>query len=388
MMTKQRQSASASGECLRQTGLTVARVTTRMTCSWRGSGRETQTRQRAPFTAFRVAFWPYRPVPLAICFSFVILTLAGCGQIITPIPTPTPAAITTRTFANLARFNPPRTPSPAVYTPLATRPPTATPTPVIYTVQPGDNLGVIANRYGISVLELQQTNNIVNPRTLQIGQELQIPQIAVSEGGFVQNRPTPTPIPFAHQKIHFSFTPIGGLWVLGEVLNNSFDTLEQVRVGVRLLDSQNRTLAESDGLVLLNLVNPGEVAPFAILFAEAPEEFANFEIFPLSGVKAYEGGYYQDLAVENLTNEGEDYSSYTVRGNVRNIGSQEAVDLQVILTAYDSLGRVVGTRKIEPEHNVVAPGGETSFETILVPFGGPVERIHAAAQGRRFPTGN
>ncbi|MCB0025432.1 MAG: hypothetical protein KDD91_20510, partial [Caldilinea sp.] len=76
--------------------------------------------------------------------------------------------------------------------------------------------------------------------------------------------------------------------------------------------------------------------------------------------------------------------SYTVTGRVKNIGPEEAVQVQVVLTAYDSLGRVVATRKIEPDYNVVPRGGETTFTALLAPAGGPVERVVAEAQGRRI----
>jgi len=58
--------------------------------------------------------------------------------------------------------------------------------------------------------------------------------------------------------------------------------------------------------------------------------------------------------------------------------------VQVVLTAYDPLGRVIAMRKVIPDHNVIAPGGETPFTAIIAPVGGPVERIAAAAQGRRL----
>ena len=190
------------------------------------------------------------------------------------------------------------------------------------------------------------------------------------------------------QHVHFSHTPVGGLWVLGEVLNTSAETLEQVRVGVRLLDGQGATLVDGAGLALLNLVLPGSVAPFAVLFAEAPRQFENYQIYPLSALPAYEGGYYQDLVVENLTGEGKRYTAYTIKGSVRNTGSAEAINVQVVLTAYDPLGRVIASRKIVPDHNVVAVGGETTFTAILVPLGGPVDRVHVVAQSRKYPSGN
>ncbi len=260
---------------------------------------------------------------------------------------------------------------------------TPTPEPTVYLVEPGDTLSRIALQYGVTVEALQEENNILDPRTLQPGQQLVIPFGIPTERGEVLVRPTPTPIPFSHQKVHFSFTPLGGLWVLGEVENNNAFTLEQIRVGVKLLDSNQETLAESHGFALLNLVEPGGVAPFAILFEKAPKEFASYQIYPLSGVPAYEGGYYQALVVEDLAFKGELYSSYQVTGTVRNIGQSMTTEVQVILTAYDTLDRVIAARTIAPAQNVIAAEEAINFTAILVPLGGPIERIHAAAQGRR-----
>ena len=317
-----------------------------------------------------------------------LFALSACGQVITLIPTTTPMPEAAATLVPPSGPTAIPTATPAPYTPPPTPTPTDTPAPTIYTVVTGDNLGRIATLFGVSVAAIQERNNISDPRTLQPGQQLVIPSPVSAEGGAAGVRPTPTPIAFSHQRVHFSFTPLGGLWVLGEVENTSAYMLEQVRVGVRLLDGQRQILAEDNGMVLLNLVEPGRVAPFAILFEEAPKEFASYVIFPVSGVPAYEGGYYRELTVDEVTSEGESYSAYTVRGTVRNTGQEEALEVQVILTAYDTLDRVIATRRIAPDHNVVAAGGATTFTAILVPFGGPVERIHAAAQGRRYPAGN
>ena len=56
--------------------------------------------------------------------------------------------------------------------------PTATPTAAAgrtYRVKSGDTLSAIAARYGVTVADLQQLNNIKDPRFLQIGQVLKIP---------------------------------------------------------------------------------------------------------------------------------------------------------------------------------------------------------------------
>ena len=301
------------------------------------------------------------------------------------MPTPTPEPTATIAVAVVAETADP-TATPAPYTPAPTVTPTMTSTPVFHTIQSGESLLVIANRYDLSVSALQEANGILDPRYLQIGQQLIIPR-PEEEGEDVDATATPTPISVAVENLHFSNTAIGGLWVLGEVHNTSSTPLEQVRVGVTLLDDADQEIAQSQALVALDLVDVDERAPFAILFGTVPSQFDQYRAYPSSAVPAYVGSYYRDLSVENLEIDSERYASYTVSGIIRNIGPEEAVSVQVVLTAYDPLGRIVGMRQVDPDYNVVPRGGETTFTAILAPVGGPVERIEAAAQGRRLPAG-
>ncbi|MBI3958649.1 MAG: LysM peptidoglycan-binding domain-containing protein, partial [Chloroflexi bacterium] len=260
---------------------------------------------------------------------------------------------------------------------------TVTPTPIFYTIKPGDSLLGVAQRYGVTVAAIQDANGILDPRTLQIGQQLVIPLPEDEEDDPANATPTPTALPITVQNVHFSETAIGGLWVLGEVQNSSGQPLEQVRVGVALLDKSDGEIARASGMVALDLLEVNDVAPFALLFGSAPGNFDHYITFPLNAVPAYVGSYYRDLVVENVESEGERYAAYTVTGTVRNVGPEDAVSVQVILTAYDPLDRVVAMRKVPPEHNVVSPGGSTTFSIVLAPVGGPVTRIAAVAQGRR-----
>jgi len=313
-----------------------------------------------------------------------MLLLAACGQVITLQPTPTPEPTATLSVAVVVATLPP-TATPAPYTPAPTPTPTFTPTPVIHAIQSGESLLTIANLYGVSVAALQDTNGILDPRFLQIGEELIIPRQEEVDAADNETRtPTPTPLAVSVENVLFSETTIGGLSVLGEVLNNSGSAVEQVRVGVSLLDESNKEIAKADGLVALDLVDVGDRAPFAIIFGETQEKFARYRVFPLRALPAYVGSYYRDLEVVDLKSDGERYASYTVSGRVKNVGPEEAVQVQVVITAYDPLGRVVATRKVDPEHNVVARGGETTFAAVLAPAGGPVERVVAVAQGRRL----
>lgn len=60
--------------------------------------------------------------------------------------------------------------------------------PATYTVQPGDTLGIIASRYGVTVEALAAANGIVDVNRIEVGQVLAIPG-AESGGSSVATRP-------------------------------------------------------------------------------------------------------------------------------------------------------------------------------------------------------
>lgn len=312
-----------------------------------------------------------------------VLLAAACGQVITLQPTPTPAPTATLEVAvEVATLSATSTPAP--YTPAPTATPTITPTPILHVIASGESLLSVAGQYGVSVAALQDANGILDPRYLQIGQQLIIPRPEEVEDAESQSlTPTPTPYPMEVQNVYFNESNIGGLWVLGEALNTSAETLEQVRVGITLLDESDAEIARTEGLVALDLVPSGQVAPFAIAFGENPGEFSRYRLFATHAVPAYVGSYYRDLEVLDVQYIGERNASYTVTGVIRNVGPEEAVEVDVVLTAYDPLGRVIAMRKVTPDHNVIPIGGETPFTAVIAPVGGPVQRVAAVAQARR-----
>lgn len=318
----------------------------------------------------------------AIMLLLLAVVLAACGQVIT-LPTATPPP-PTPTIEVTVGATPRPTATPAPYTPAPTPTPTPTPTPIIYTIKRGDTLLGVASEYGVTVASLQETNGIVDPRGLRIGQQLIIPHNEEALLGGGEPTATPTPLPFDIENLHFNRTPLGGLWCLGEMHNTGGVDLEQVQVMVTLYDDQHEPLADASAFVQLDLIAPDGRSPFAVFFPDAPATFASYEAQPLSSVPAYVRSHYRDLEVRDVEAEGERYASYTVRGRVVNVGPEDAVGVSLVVTAYDALGHVIGLRKGIPEHNVVPRGGETTFQVELVPAGGPVVTYTVQALGRRI----
>ncbi len=325
--------------------------------------------------------------PTALLIVLVILltvVLDGCvGQVITRV-TPTPTATPTL-GAPTAAATPRPTATPAPYTPAPTATPTLTPTPIIYSIAKGDTLLQIAQKFSVTVRDLQETNGITDPRSLRVGQELIIPS---PEDAAAESTPTvePTPLPFTVENVTFSNSPLGGLWCFGEIHNTTGIELEQAGVTIALLDDKGGVVAQEQTYALVELLRPGDRAPFAVRFSAPPQSFATYHATPWKGVLGYLGRYYLDLVAQDIRGEGERYAAYTVTGQIANTGPEDAVDVIVTVTLYDALGRVIAARRAAPEHNVIFRGGQAAFSMELTPAGGPVAGFRAVAAGQRVPT--
>ena len=105
----------------------------------------------------------------------------------TPIPSPTRTPGPTPTRAALSVTLPPtHDPNSPMTTPTADSPhalPTLRQNAESYTVQTGDTLGGIAQKYSISIGALEQANGISDPNLISVGQMLNVPQPAPSTVG-------------------------------------------------------------------------------------------------------------------------------------------------------------------------------------------------------------
>jgi LysM repeat protein len=303
--------------------------------------------------------------------------LSGCGRLIIP-PTPTAVAI----VQEAPTVIPHGTSTPVPWTPAPTATPTLTPTPIIYVVQGGDNLLGIARQYGVTVEALQEANAITDPRLLQIGQELVIPR---EEGSANQPTPTPTPLPFQVANAGFYETPVGSLWCLGEVINNTGADIEQVQVAVSLYDAEGEVVATGSTFTEFDIIPNESKMPFALLFTEPPSGFSHHQVVALSGVAvAHWGHNYMDLTIESDRGEASGERAYVVTGQVRNTGQHDAEQVRMVVTAYDAEGRVVGIRRGSPETQTLGIGESSPFRVSLSSLGGQVVTYTVQLQGRQM----
>jgi LysM repeat protein len=318
-------------------------------------------------------------------FSFLTLSifmaaplLSGCGRLIIQ---PTPTAVTT--VQDVPTVTPDATLTPVSWTPAPTSTPTLTPTPIVYIVQAGDNLLGIARQYGVTVEALQEANAITDPRLLQIGQGLVIPR--EEEGLANQPTPTPTPLPFQIANVGFYETPVGSLWCLGEVINNTGASIEQVQVAVSLYDAWGEMVAAGSTFTEFDIIPNESKMPFALLFTKPPSGFSHHQVVALSGVTvAHWGRNYMDLTLESDRGEASGERVYVVTGQVKNTGQHDAEQIRIVVTAYDAEGRVVAIRRASPEMQILEVGESSPFRVSLSPLGGQVVTHTIQVQGQRI----
>ncbi len=312
---------------------------------------------------------------------FISWLLMGCGHTLTPTPGVT---ATLKPSPIVEKVEPTATQRPTatlkIATPLTNPTPTPTPTPIIYIIQPGDTLLKIAIQFDRFPENIQETNGIVDPRFLQIGQTLIIPPAEVNLDA--SPTPTPTPPPLTVTSIYFQRTPQGALWSLGSVHNPGSEALTEVVVEAALLDGSGVLLAREAAFTQLDAVLPGESIPFAILFNDPPTEFAQYQVVAIAAVPlSAQARYYFDLETFDLHGRPAGELGYRVRGQLRNKGNSDVETIRLVVIAYDAEDRVLAQRQADLAVTLLKAGAATPFELDLIIPEGKVEHYEVLAQG-------
>jgi hypothetical protein len=163
------------------------------------------------------------------------------------------------------------------------------------------------------------------------------------------------------------FTPVGSVWILGEVFNSTDQPIENVQVRVALLDTAGQEVAHDTPFVALDAVPPGGRAPFSVLFNTPPNGVVDFQAYVVRADPAYNyDARYAPLEVSDLQTRSAG-TQYNVSGKVNNSGPGNAAGTQVVITLYDDKGRVTGFRQFVLPDDPLAAGGGTNFDVLVSP---------------------
>jgi len=301
-----------------------------------------------------------------------------------PTPTPfTPAPTATPIQPHLtpaATSTPTATPVPA--TPIPTATPTPEPTPIIHTLQPGDTLIGLARQYGVTVQSIQEANGITDPRGLLAGQQIIIPTDPEARLDAGKPTPVPTPPPIRISPLVFS-QGADGLWAFGQASLDAGEPLEHVLIQVDLLDKQGAIIASAQASLLQGMLLPGEMAGFALRFSPPPAAFDRYQSRIVSAQPAHAPFYHRDLLVQDVLFQSAGESVITLSGQVRNVGTDAAYEVAVIVTLLDKAGQVIGLRQVKASPPDIQPGERAFFSAELIPIHFPVADYRILAEGHR-----
>jgi LysM repeat protein len=293
--------------------------------------------------------------------------MTGCGGQVVSGSTPTQASLAIILPSATAR----PTFSPQMLTPIPTNTPAPTPTPVVHIVQPGDTLLGIALQYGVTLDALQQINGVLRPETLQIGQQIIIPigELSPSDAnnGLQFLLPTPVPASVVITNTARYLTPVGSLWVLGEVYNPTGEPIENVQVRVGLMDEGGREIANDLSFTVLDFVPADGRSPFGILFTEPPLGVAGFQALIVRAEPSYNNANrYAQLQVTAAQIERVG-ALYRVTGTVTNNGGSNALDARITVTVYNAERRVTGYRHLSLPDEQLTAGATAQFDITIAP---------------------
>ena len=180
---------------------------------------------------------------------------------------------------------------------------------------------------------------------------------------------TPTPEPVGQKVEVVSFHSVkdeyGSLDFIGEVTNVGDEDAASIQVVLSLTDGQGNVVGTGTSYVdALSILPPGETIPFDIYVSNPPASWAkeSIQVQAEAADSFSRSSVYSDLEASGVTIAPDEYLGVTVRGVVKNTGTETAQLVQVTFAAYDSAGAIQAVDFTFANLDQIAPGGTSPFE--------------------------
>ena len=264
-------------------------------------------------------------------------------------------------------------------------PPVSTrPTQITHIVKKGEDMGGIANQYGVKTADLKAANSKVDPHLMPVGTVLIIPSGNPEQDAY---QPTPIPTPGIALKTYPPVCyadPSGGAWCLIKVENNTETDVEDVSVDIVLTGQEGTGEETRTAFSLLDRLQSGLSLPLAVYFPKTPPQpwKVNSRLRTASPILKDTGRYL----INNLTILTSDYSpdrlSVHMTGRIElQAGQKDANIIEVVGAAYDLSGQPVGVRRWDSTVGVESGSGLV-YDFFIYSLGGPIDRVEILGETR------
>ncbi len=303
-----------------------------------------------------MGYWGWRPLLLIVCIS---VWVTGCNisseyaATIPPTELP-PITLTVRlrepTIPSVTPFTPPAPATSPATTQIASAGIEA------YIVRPGDTLLGIALDFGVDIGLLRDYNPDVNPRSLQVGQQILVPS------GVTPSPTSKAVVPLVVNPLNCAVTLVNSLACLGYIHNPQTYPVGNIRIRLQLFDQQQQVVAEKYTSIHQMVLLPGQSAPFSALFqAETHQGYTSASASVESAVaNPAIQGQLVTLAVAN------EYNRFTGGyfewfATIHNPTDYATAPVSLILTLLDANQQVIGYRYATTAAGL-APGEQMPVE--------------------------
>ena len=256
--------------------------------------------------------------------------------------------------------------------------PLPSPTPFTYTIQAGDTMGELAQKFGVPLDALIAANPNVSPNAMPVGATLRIPADENNPTG----EATPTPVPFAITQVQCHPTLDGGMWCFALARNDSADALENLSARLSLLSADGEVVAAQVAILPLNVLPPHASLPLTVFFPPPVPADASprAQILSATILPPNDPRYLNASLLNPLTEIASDGRTARVMGQISlPAGSAPAQTVWVVAVAYDAAGRVVGFRRWE---GMGVGGGSLPFDLTVASLGSRVTRVELFIEAR------
>lgn len=139
-----------------------------------------------------------------------------------------------------------------------------------------------------------------------------------------------------------SFVVIGYTNVVGEVKNIGPQNLDFVQVTVTFYDGQNNVIGTAFSFTSMRILTPNQKSPFKVISTKT-NLIADHYTVAISDASFTTNQPNTSLKIQGATSNVDQIGYYHVVGQVTNTGSATASFVEVVVTFYDSGGKVIDT---------------------------------------------
>ncbi len=149
--------------------------------------------------------------------------------------------------------------------------------------------------------------------------------------------------------------------IVGEVINDSKESIKSVEVEASFIDSSGEILDSGSAFVAIDLIPPRQRAPFMIVgAAEYTLSVKSFEVKVVNFDKGQTKPAKLEIISTSVFSDG--ISEVSISGEIQNAGDTTVTMSKIYATFYDDSSKVVGFASVNTEPDSLAPDVKANFK--------------------------